>query len=92
MTPAFERGDLLFLSLSSTPFRVGDIVVYTIKGQPIPIVHRILELHKENRSGNLSILTKGDYNSVDDRGLYNRGQLWIEKEDIIGRVYGGLLI
>ncbi len=47
MTPAFVRGDLLFLAMSSTPLRVGDICVYKLKGQPIPIVHRILELHKE---------------------------------------------
>jgi signal peptidase len=47
MTPAFVRGDLLFLALTKEPFRVGDIVVYQIKGQNIPIVHRILELHEE---------------------------------------------
>jgi signal peptidase I len=58
--------------------------------QEIPIVHRILELHDEKATGKLSILTKGDYNSVDDRGLYKRGQLWIHEEDIIGRVYGHL--
>ncbi|CAG8537001.1 3108_t:CDS:2, partial [Racocetra fulgida] len=31
------------------------------------------------------ILTKGDNNQVDDRGLYNPGQQWIHKEDIIGK-------
>ena len=30
----------------------------------------------------------GDNNNVDDRGLYNRGQDWINPEDVMGRVYG----
>lgn len=48
MEPAFHRGDLLFLSLpKNEPYVVGDIVVYKIKGQDIPIVHRILKIHKE---------------------------------------------
>jgi signal peptidase len=94
MTPAFVRGDLLFLGLTSAPFEVGDIVVYKIKGHQIPIVHRVLEMHyeynqlKRDQSRNYSMLTKGDYNPVDDRGLYNRGQLWIDAEDVMGRVYG----
>ena len=47
MTPLFVRGDLLFLSLTSSPFVAGDIVVYKLKGQDIPIVHRVLELHQQ---------------------------------------------
>ena len=34
------------------------------------------------------MLTKGDNNPVNDRGLYNPGQLWITTPDIIGRVVG----
>ena len=40
------------------------------------------------KTGEQVILTKGDNNSVDDRGLYNRGQLWIVPDDILGRVIG----
>jgi signal peptidase len=47
MTPAFERGDLLFLALPNDNIVVGDICVYKLKGQAIPIVHRILEVHTE---------------------------------------------
>ncbi len=47
MTPAFERGDLLFLAMTAAPLKVGDIAVYKIKGQPIPIVHRVLEVHEK---------------------------------------------
>jgi len=39
--------------------------------------------NKEHR-----ILTKGDNNPVDDRGLYPRGQLWIKESQIMGQVVG----
>lgn len=39
-------------------------------------------------NGTVKILTKGDNNSVDDRGLYAPGQLWLEKKDIVGRARG----
>ncbi|KAH9423502.1 Signal peptidase complex catalytic subunit S11A [Dermatophagoides pteronyssinus] len=88
MEPAFHRGDLLFLTnYKEDPIRVGDIVVFKIKGRDIPIVHRVLTLH-EKEDGSVKILTKGDNNSVDDRGLYAPGQLWLEKKDIVGRTRG----
>jgi signal peptidase len=44
MEPAFQRGDLLFLwnrnVLEET--KVGEIVVYNVKGKDIPIVHRVV--------------------------------------------------
>jgi signal peptidase I len=87
MSPAFERGDILFLENSfSDPYRTGDICVFTLKGKEIPIVHRVVKVHygkKEN-----FILTKGDNNEVHDRGLYNRGQKWLNSNDIVGRVKG----
>merc|ERR550514_2684958 len=46
MEPAFFRGDILFLWQGSEPFRVGEIVVFKIKGRDIPIVHRIMEVHE----------------------------------------------
>jgi len=47
MEPAFFRGDLLFLTLSSDPIRAGDICVFKIKGRDVPIVHRVLKIHDE---------------------------------------------
>jgi signal peptidase I len=47
MTPAFVRGDLLFLARPNSNIYVGDICVYKLKGQAIPIVHRVLEIHEE---------------------------------------------
>ena len=41
-------------------------------------------------NGTLKFLTKGDNNSVDDRGLYAPGQLWLTKTDIVGRARGVL--
>lgn len=40
--------------------------------------------------GTVKFLTKGDNNSVDDRGLYAPGQLWLTKKDIVGRARGFL--
>ncbi|KAH8024439.1 hypothetical protein HPB51_022948 [Rhipicephalus microplus] len=88
MEPAFHRGDLLFLTnYKEDPIRVGDIVVFKVEGRDIPIVHRVLKLH-EKADGSVKILTKGDNNSVDDRGLYAPGQMWLDKKDIVGRARG----
>lgn len=89
MEPAFHRGDLLFLTNQEEPVRVGEIVVFKIEGRDIPIVHRVIKLHEKN-NGTVKFLTKGDNNSVDDRGLYAPGQLWLTKKDIVGRARGFL--
>lgn len=41
-------------------------------------------------NGTVKFLTKGDNNSVDDRGLYAPGQLWLTKNDVVGRARGVL--
>ena len=38
----------------------------------------------EKSNGEVEVLTKGDNNRVDDRGLYAPGQLWLKREDILG--------
>ena len=48
MEPAFYRGDLLFLvNPRNTPYKVGDITVYKVPGEEIPIVHRVIETHRK---------------------------------------------
>jgi len=89
MQPAYYRGDLLFLTNYPEPFRVGDVVVFKVRGRNIPIVHRVIKVH-EKEDGYVKFLTKGDNNNIDDRGLYVEGQLWLEKSDIIGRAKGYL--
>eukprot|EP01097_Dermamoeba_algensis_P010089 TRINITY_DN72_c0_g1_i1.p1 TRINITY_DN72_c0_g1~~TRINITY_DN72_c0_g1_i1.p1 ORF type:complete len:193 (-),score=26.12 TRINITY_DN72_c0_g1_i1:200-778(-) len=94
MEPFFHRGDLLFLYQTSGPIRSGDIPVFKLKEREIPIVHRVIRVHERNttRDPDLEVefLTKGDNNPVDDRGLYPPGQLWLEKNHLMGRVYGHL--
>ena len=41
-----------------------------------------------SENGTVKFLTKGDNNSVDDRGLYAPGQLWLTKRDVVGRARG----
>ena len=89
MEPAFQRGDILFLNNSVEKVYVGDVVVFKIKDRDIPIVHRILKVHTKP-DGHVELLTKGDNNRVDDRGLYAPGQLWLEREDILGKAVGTL--
>ena len=89
MEPAFQRGDILFLTNQDDPIRVGEIVVFKIKDRDIPIVHRVMKVH-EKADGKVEVLTKGDNNRVDDRGLYAPGQLWLQREDILGRAKGTL--
>ncbi|RKF65052.1 Signal peptidase complex catalytic subunit sec11 [Erysiphe neolycopersici] len=88
MEPAFQRGDLLFLwnrnFLEET--KVGEIVVYTVEGKDIPIVHRLVRKFGAGHDANL--LTKGDNNAVDDTELYARGQDYIQRKDIMGSVVG----
>ncbi|KAI9479796.1 Signal peptidase complex catalytic subunit [Coemansia sp. RSA 989] len=88
MEPAYYRGDILFLHNGYTPIEVGEVVVYKVEGKEVPIVHRVMKVHTESETNKQYLLTKGDNNSADDRGLYNPGQLWIQRDDIIGRVKG----
>jgi len=48
MEPAFQRGDILFLTNFDNAVNVGDIVVFKIKGREIPIVHRVLRIHESD--------------------------------------------
>jgi signal peptidase I len=80
---------------------VGEVMVFSLDGRDTPIVHRILEAREEMvridappptdakdplaAYPTVRMLTKGDHNAVDDRGLYNRGQVWLERKHIIGR-------
>ncbi|KAK9807624.1 hypothetical protein WJX72_004588 [[Myrmecia] bisecta] len=90
MEPGFYRGDILFLHFGRQPIRPGEIVVFNINGRDIPIVHRAIKVHEKTPSGQIDILTKGDNNWGDDRSLYNKGQMWLHHEHIMGRVVGYL--
>lgn len=83
MEPAFYRGDVLFL-MKQEKVSAGDILVFKIDGRDIPIVHRALNLHEN--AYDFNVLTKGDNNEVADRGLYSRGQKWLEDKHVMGTV------
>ncbi|KAI3378073.1 hypothetical protein SNEBB_007175 [Seison nebaliae] len=90
MEPAFFRGDLLLLrNIPEEPVTVGDIAVFKLKEREIPIVHRVISVHQNNDS-DVHFLTKGDNNEVDDRALYDRGQLWLTKNELLGKPTGHL--
>ncbi|XAR50563.1 Signal peptidase I [Bertholletia excelsa] len=90
MEPGFQKGDILFLHMSKDPIRAGEIVVYNVEGRDIPIVHRVIKVHEGRDTGEAYILTKGDNNQHDDRGLYAHGQLWLQQQHIMGRAVGFL--
>eukprot|EP00792_Barthelona_sp_PAP020_P013631 TRINITY_DN907_c0_g1_i1.p1 TRINITY_DN907_c0_g1~~TRINITY_DN907_c0_g1_i1.p1 ORF type:complete len:183 (+),score=40.01 TRINITY_DN907_c0_g1_i1:40-588(+) len=87
MEPSFSRGDILFLWDKET-IKVGDIVVYELPGQKIPIVHRVISLidyQNETR-----ILTKGDANQYADEYIYMNDPIYnkpyITESMIMGKV------
>eukprot|EP00735_Rhodelphis_limneticus_P011339 TRINITY_DN4425_c0_g1::TRINITY_DN4425_c0_g1_i1::g.7377::m.7377 TRINITY_DN4425_c0_g1::TRINITY_DN4425_c0_g1_i1::g.7377 ORF type:complete len:192 (-),score=28.90,sp/Q5RC30/SC11C_PONAB/58.86/1e-66,Peptidase_S24/PF00717.18/2e-10 TRINITY_DN4425_c0_g1_i1:888-1463(-) len=91
MEPGFERGDILFLSMGAEAFRPGDITVFKITGREVPIVHRVIKVHDRTdytTEVDIDVLTKGDNNRMDDRGLYARGQQFLTSQDIVGRARG----
>ncbi|CAD8079292.1 unnamed protein product [Paramecium sonneborni] len=89
MEPVYYRGDILFLTYFNKPFEVGDVIVYKIKDQDIPIIHRVFQIvQKSNDPLDQLILTKGDSNQLDDRALYPRKQMWLERSDIMGKIEG----
>ncbi|VDP80166.1 unnamed protein product [Echinostoma caproni] len=83
MEPAFYRGDVLYLTnYPEEPLEVGDIVVFKVENRDIPIVHRIIKIHK-SVNGTIKFLTKGDNNPVHDRGLYAPGQDWLSPSQVM---------
>ena len=49
MEPSMFRGDILVL-LKKEDLAIGDVVVYQIEGEKIPIVHRISSLQEIDRT------------------------------------------
>ena len=49
-------------------------------------MHRVVITQPKDNGSDLFILTKGDNNLIDDRGLYPRGVKWIHKNQILGKM------
>ena len=86
MEPSMQRGDILLLHKTTT-IENGDIIVYSIEGEGIPIVHRVIS-QQVDKKGARKYLTKGDNNPVDDRGLYPKGVHYLTDSMVVGKVAG----
>ena len=84
MYPGIKPGDVLLVSWDYTYPIPGDIIVYKKENDVIPVIHRVIAV-QPLENGDYNLLTKGDYNPNNDRGLYN-GKLWINKKNVLGRV------
>lgn len=47
MEPGYYRGDILFLTFYDEPIKVGDVVVFKLRDQEIPIVHRAIAIQEK---------------------------------------------
>jgi signal peptidase len=90
MEPAIYRGDLVFLWFRK-PEQVtrGDICVYELPRKEIPIVHRIVHVHRNpgKERTTTALLTKGDNNNADDIPIYqeaNPNLKWLRTVNLIG--------
>lgn len=81
MEPGFKRGDILFIKPPQS-YKIGDIAVFQIYENSIPIVHRIIK-----KEGN-NILTKGDNNRRDDVPLYKPGRTFLEPKELRATIFG----
>ena len=88
MEPGFFRGDVLLLT-NAKHIHSGDIVVFQLEDREIPIVHRAISVHVDQKK-NLSFLTKGDNNNVDDRGLYKKDVDWLNRSHVFGVAVGSI--
>ncbi|EOB11165.1 Signal peptidase complex catalytic subunit SEC11C [Nosema bombycis CQ1] len=79
MSPGFERGDILWLKPKA--YTTGDMTVFQLYKNTIPIVHRAI------KQFGTKTLTKGDNNRLDDVGLYRPNQYYLEPNDIKSCVY-----
>ena len=104
MLPEYRRGDVLVVDNRFHSLKVADIVVYSIPGRDIPIVHRIHVIHNpwvpclhfdcSGTEDESRFLTKGDNNQVYDQQLYARGRRvgkrWFVGQSFLSRtnIYG----
>ncbi|KAI5181480.1 signal peptidase I [Nematocida sp. AWRm80] len=90
MCPGFAVGDILFLSMWKKEIAPGDICVFQLQKNDIPIVHRAISItqHKTSKTRDMEIITKGDNNRADDIGLYySVGKRYLERNDILMYAY-----
>ena len=89
MEPAFKRGDILFLSLNKKKgsrknsteneeydeerTRVGEIIVFSIDGRDIPIVHRVIKSHFHPSSSSFAAAAAAEKDKDEDVATHRGG-------------------
>ena len=89
MEPAFKRGDILFLSLNKKKgsrknsteneeydeerTRVGEIIVFSIDGRDIPIVHRVIKSHFHPSSSSFAAAVAAEKDKDEDVATHRGG-------------------
>jgi hypothetical protein len=76
----FKKGDMPIVEKSNS-YNVGDVVVYTVPCQSVPIIHRIVQIKPDG-----SFVTKGDHNN--NPLVFSGGctEYSISRSDIHGKV------
>lgn len=85
MEPSLYQGDIILVLRHDEPYKIGEIVVFSLPNKTVPIVHRVISVKSAPNPG---LLTKGDANPVDDRVLYSDATGWLRPEAVLGRVRG----
>ena len=76
------RGDLLIIQ--NIEPHVGDVVVFNVSSELVPIVHRLIAERIVN--GTQEFATKGDHNPTTDASTKGTNFGWIKRSDIYGVV------
>jgi signal peptidase I len=78
MEPHFKKGDLVLMQKVDKDPKIGDIIMFGIRGNKEPIIHRISMITAEG-----GIITKGDNNPAEDSWILTKINI-IGKAVIIG--------
>jgi len=87
----FKKGDIVIVWGRFTP-KIGDIIIFKPNPEstaPRPIVHRIVNIDKNQETQKIIIQTKGDHNEkqlTQSNNLYKTDETNIKENQIIGKV------
>lgn len=80
MYPTFITGDIIIVQkVNPSDLKVGDVIVFNRPYSDTPIVHRIIQIIRED--GTLEFKVKGDFNPIPDFYL-------VKESDILGKWTG----
>uniref|UniRef100_A0A2N9IAN0 Signal peptidase complex catalytic subunit SEC11 n=1 Tax=Fagus sylvatica TaxID=28930 RepID=A0A2N9IAN0_FAGSY len=65
-------------------------IAFAVVNQVNNLLLLLHQVHEQQDTGEVNILTKGDNNDVDDRMLYAQGQRWLQRHHVMGRAVGFL--